>query len=159
MNYYLRAENYRTTIIEKGDELLGQLALIGWTGYKSMVTLPHTTYKIEHANFWGTRYEIEKDGIKIGGIRTNWKGEILINLTDSDHQPVQFKMKYRGFFNFRFEVWVNEKHHLLTLHPERNWFKTNYRVDVHDSNYSPFPITDLMAIIAYGTKIFSQNSG
>jgi len=159
MNYYLRAENYKTTIIEKGNEVLGRLGLIGWVGFKGRITLPDTTYKIEHANFWGTRYKIEKDGKKIGEMRTNWKGAVLIKLTDSDHQPVQFKMKHRGFFNFRFEVWVNEKFHLLTLHPETNWFKTNYRVEVHDSNYSPFPITELMAIIAYGTKIFNQNNG
>ena len=67
-------------------------------------------------------------------------------------------MKNRGFFNFRFEVWVNEKYHLLTLHPEGYWFRTHYRVVIHDSNYSPFPITDLMAIITYGTKIFNRKN-
>ncbi len=159
MNYYLRAENYKTTIIEKGNEVLGQLAMIGWTGCKGIVELTDTEYEIAHANFWGTRYEILKDGRNIGEMTTNWKGEILINLTDRDHQPVQFKMKYRGFFNFRFEVWVNQQFHLLTLHPESNWFKTHYRVEVHNSNYSPFPIKELMAIIAYGTKIFSRNNG
>ena len=160
MNYYVRAKNYKTTIVEKGNqEVLFQLNHLGWTGCKATAQLPNTQYLMEHANFWGTRYKIVKDSKRIGELRTNWKGEILFHLKDKDYQPIKFKMKYKGFFNFCFEVWVNETHHLMTLYPESNWFKTNYRAVVHDIAYDPFPMDELMAIIAYGTRIFKQHQG
>lgn len=160
MSYYLRARNHKTTTVEKGNkEILFDLNRSGLTGCKATAQLPNTHYEMEHANFWGTRSKIIKDGNQIGYLKINWKGEILFTLKDKDYQLIQFKMKYKGFFNFQFEVWVNEKYHLMTLYPESNWFKTNYRTVVHEVGYDPFPIDELMAIIAYGVRVFKYNQG
>ena len=104
---------------------------------------------MEHANFWGSHYNIIKDGSRIGEVTKNWKGERLIHLKDKDYQPIQFQMKYKGFLTFQFEVWVNEKYHLMTLIPKKDSVKTYYQIIVHDIAYNPFPINELMVIIAY----------
>ena len=137
MDYYVRAKNYNTTILEKGDkEVLFQLKHSRLTGRKAIAQLANTRYEMEHANFWGSRYNIVKDGSHIGEVTKNWKGEMLIHLKDKDYQPIQFKMKYKGIFNFQFDVWVNEKYHLMTLYPEKDSSKTYYRLTVHDISTS-----------------------
>jgi len=150
MVYYLKVSNYKTTTIQKEDkEVVFQLKHNGLINRKAIAQLANTRYEMDHANFWGSRYNIVKDGSYIGEVTRNWKGEMLIHLKDKDHQPLQFKMKYKSFFNFQFEVWVNEKYHLMTLYPKHNSIKNYYRMEVHDIAYAPFPINELMAIIAY----------
>lgn len=150
MNYYLKASNYQTTTLEKEDkEVVFQLKHSRLTGRKAIVALPSARYEMEHANLWGSRYNIVKNDSRIGEVTRNWKGDIFIHLKDKDHQPIQFKMKYKGFLNFQFDVWVNEKYHLMTAYPEKDSSKTYYRLTVYDIAYNPFPITELMAIIAY----------
>ncbi|MFK7979755.1 MAG: hypothetical protein AB8G86_07215 [Saprospiraceae bacterium] len=150
MTYYLKASNYQTTTLEKEDkEIIFQLKHSHLTSRKAIAELPDTRYEMEHANFWGSHYNIVKDGSRIGEVTKNWKGEILIHLKDRDYQPIQFKIKYKGVLNFQFEVWVNEKYHLMTLSPKKDSAKTYYRLTVHDIAYNPFPIKELMAIVAY----------
>jgi len=150
MNYYLKASDYTTTTLENEDkEVLFQLKHSHAISRKTIVQLPNTRYELEHANFWGSRYKIIKDGKHIGKVVRNWKGEMLIHLKDRDHQPLQFKIKYKGLFNFQSEVWVNGKYHLMTLFPEKSTFKNYYRLTVYDIAFNPFPIDELMAIIAY----------
>jgi len=150
MNYYLRPSNYKTTTVENGNkEVLFQLKHSGLTDRKAITQLPNTHYEMEHANFWGSRYNIVKDGNHIGEATRKGRGERLIHLKDKDYQQIQFKLQQKNFFNFQFEVWVNEKYHLMTLYPENNSSKTHYRMEVHDIAYAPFPIIELIAIIAY----------
>ncbi len=150
MNYYLRASNYKTTTLEKEDkEVIFQLKHSGLTNRKTIAQLPNTRYEMEHANFWGSRYNIIKDGSRIGEVTKNWKGEMLLHLKDRDYQPIQFKIKSKGVLNFQFQVWVNEAYHWMTLYPEKDSPKTYYRLTVHEIAYAPFPLHELMVIIAY----------
>jgi len=109
-------------------EVVFQLKHNGLIGRKAIAQLPTTLYEMEHANFWGSRYNIIKDGSHIGAVSRNWSGERLIHLKDKDHQPIQFKLKQQSFFNSP---------------------KTHYRIKVYEIAYAPFPINELMAIIAY----------
>jgi len=151
MEYYLRVSNYKTTTIENGDkEVIFQLKHSGLSSRKAIAQLPNARYEMEHGNFWGSRYTIIKDDSRIGEVTRNWKGEMIIHLKDKDYQSIQFKLKYKSFFKFPLEVWINEAYHLMTLYPEKNSFKTHYHAVVHEVAYAPFPVDELMAIIAYG---------
>jgi len=110
MDYYLKVSNYTTTTIEKENkEVVFQLKHNGLIGRKAIAQLPTTLYEMEHANFWGSRYNIIKDGSHIGAVSRNWSGERLIHLKDKDHQPIQFKLKQQSFliFNLTFGLMIN----------------------------------------------------
>ena len=116
-------------------------------------------YFIEKENIWGSQFRVSKNGERIGNFHYNWGGRVNIDLVDGDGKLFQVNLKYRGFFNTRFEVYLDNNIHLFTMRAYYERFRMCYDVEVHRRPDINFSIDELMGLLTYGAQFYMRASG
>ena len=159
MTYFLRAVDYRHYAIEQAGKVLADLNYKSWTHSRAEVIFPNSHYTFEKDDFWGSRIKIIKNGMLIGLIKSNWKGQVLIELKGGFNFPVTFLMRHRGFFNTRFEVY-SEEIPILNLHAKHAWIRAHYEIELLNVKDLPLPLEELLGILAFSGRFHNaMNSG
>ena len=118
-----------------------------------------SSYKIEKANVWRTRFDILKNGKLTGNCKYNWNGSMNIHLKDEKGKPFQLNMKYRGFWKPRFAVLLDENIHILTMHGRYRGFNVEWNVEVHHRPNVDFSIEEIIGLLGYGARCYQDTSG
>ena len=159
MTYFLRSLDYKNIAIEYGKEVLSKLTFKGWTCSNARIHFPDVDYTFEKSNFWGTEYTIFRNGLPFGQVTVNWKGHILINLREEYKKPINLVLKYRGFWEGRMEVFLNEQP-ILNMHSKSDWTKAHYDIELlEEEAIIPYPMEELLGILAYGAYLFRRIQG
>ncbi|WP_421877959.1 hypothetical protein [Marinoscillum sp.] len=120
----------RTYVLSKGNKPLGVLKFPKWYSSNAIIELRHEKIEVKQKGFWGTSFEIKKNGLTIGTITSNWKSQLKIQLKDLNKRNREFMLKAKGVFKIHYDITDEQKKTVFTLHTISSWtkFKNDYEV-------------------------------
>ncbi len=99
------------------DQALLNVLYPKWHKSNCFFSLQDHQYEIEPANFWGTRYQVKKDGQIIAEVKGSM-GKYRI----TTNQPVgEYLLTRKGFWKTRYELEDTSKKILITYEPHNGW--------------------------------------
>ena len=153
MTYFLRFIDNKNMVIELGNKVLTKLTYSSRFSSKAYIKFADYAYIFNGENNLDNQIKIHKNGIKIGTINGNRRGDVFLDIQEAFKKPMHLVMAYKGVFKPKKEVFLNG-HHILTLNSKYTLTKSNYEVAFHVSTEKiPYPIEELLGILAYGAKV------
>jgi hypothetical protein len=111
-------------------------AIITEVVYKSMFSskvhfnIGENEYEINPNNIWETKFDLLKNGVDIGDIVYNWKGEVVLKLKNRIAMTKYFLLKNISILSTSFILKDYLTNELWTLKPVWNWkgLNTNFEI-------------------------------
>jgi len=176
MNYFIRSHKRRNFTLEKDGVTLFEVNFPSWAKTEATIQTAEATYYLKKRKWYSRSFTIIRNRMAIGEISSNWKGHFLFKLSattakeaafvpsnlDMDNanmnwqgkEMVTYTMKNKGMFKPKLVIYKNkEPRPMLTLHTEKNWFKVNYRIDIHYPDRAILPIEELLGLFGFGAVL------
>lgn len=137
---------------------LGKLDYANWFSIKAEIALPDgKKYEIAPTSLFQTSVAITADGVQLGKLKFNWKGQIVINLENGQ----SYIYKRVGFLSSHFGLFNESEHELVTLkqHFQLSTFSFNYTIET-DDNYAEGRDAYFVLLLVHCANYFhSMHSG
>lgn len=176
MDYFIRSEKKRNFSLEESGVTIAVANFPSWAKTEANIQLGQITYLFKKKKWYSQKYLIIRNRIPIGEISSNWKGHLFFKLQaaaakTADYVPsnmdidasavdwrgkevITYTMKHKGFFKNRLEIFQNkDPRSILTMHAEKDWFKVNYRIELHYLDSIHFPIEELLGLFGFGAVL------
>ncbi len=176
MSYFIRGQKKRNFVVEEDGISLFEANFPSWAKTEANISLAQANYTIKKKKWYSQKYLIIRNRIPIGEISSNWKGHLFFKLKaaaakEADYVPsnmdidakevdwrgkevITYTMKNKGVFKTRLELFYNkDPRSMLTMYTETNWFKVNYRIDLHYPDRIHFPIEELLGLFGFGAVL------
>ncbi|GAB3692387.1 hypothetical protein GCM10027592_11280 [Spirosoma flavus] len=145
-------------LLDAQQSLVTHFQYESWFSSTGSASLDNKTVTIKPRNFWHSAFDVLLDDVDKGDIMFNWKGNILIRLQNTSDKWVNYRLKTRGFWEFRFVLEDEQQTPLLQLIPSFKWSQMgyNYQIDFTDT-FSPAVNSDLITLLlacGYGTNLY-----
>jgi hypothetical protein len=135
--------------IINGNWELAQLQFEKWYSHKAIATYRAQRIEIRPTGFWGTKYEIIRNGREIGTIAFNWTGTTALRLKDTHGDLHQFTFKPTGTFKLRFEMYNEKDDLVLTMNADSKWYDMGMSFSVEKTEHEP-PFDEVEFLIYCG---------
>lgn len=141
------------TLVEESRDV-AQLKYKNWLSSTAIVSIDDRVIEIKPKNIWHSKNIISIDGTKVGTIRTNWKGHIIIERQHEDTTK-RWTLKNKGFMKYVFKLYDEQNDVVLTLESAMNWKKLSYqyRIELLDTGYDIDFIKELVIYCGYGINM------
>ncbi|WP_461089227.1 hypothetical protein [Spirosoma gilvum] len=160
MNFQLSstASNGSFDLIDGQEVFVTHFQYENWFSSEGNASLQHDQVTIKSRNFWHSAFDVFVNGIDKGDITFNWQGHILIRLVEQSGLSKNYRLKSKGFWDFRFVLEDEQHMELLQLIPKFRWNKLsyNYGVDFAET-YNPVTNPDLIILLlacGYGANLY-----
>ncbi|GAB4050746.1 hypothetical protein [Spirosoma litoris] len=160
MNFQLvsTTSNGSFDLIDNQEVLITHFQYENWFSSTGSAHLQHDLITIKPRNFWHSAFDVLINGIDKGDITFNWQGHILLHLEEQTGLQKNYRLKAKGFWEFRF-VLEDEQHvELLQLIPKFKWSKLAYNYGVEFAEgFDPTTNTDLLVLLlacGYGANLY-----
>ncbi|WP_080058675.1 hypothetical protein [Spirosoma aerolatum] len=160
MNYQLSstASNGSFDLIDNKEVLITHFQYENWFSSSGTASFQQDQITIKSRNFWHSAFDVLINGVDKGDITFNWQGHILIRLEEQSGITKNYRLKSKGFWDFRFVLEDEQHMELIQLIPKFRWNKLayNYGVDFAET-FTPAINTDLIALLlacGYGANLY-----
>jgi hypothetical protein len=126
-------------------------------------TLTDDKYEIKASNAWQSKFDIFKNGIDIGDIDYNWKGEIIIRLKNYDSMTKHFILKCTNIFTMVFSLKDFLTNKLWSIKPQWEWKSFNYsfyitREEGFEEEENKVNETELLVAAIYASILYLRTA-
>jgi len=141
-------------ITDTSNQTIGQLTFESWMNSNANAELNTESVTFKKADFWGMRYAVMQNHQKIAIIKLTGMGYLKI-----EYDGQTYKLKYRGFMNYRYELQDESGTALMVLRPTFRWktFKSDYSIDVVNPFLKIEKQQILMTLCGFGLAIKTRN--
>ncbi|PHN08271.1 aminotransferase [Flavilitoribacter nigricans] len=131
-----------------------------WFSTKASARYRSQDIRIQAKDFWGSKYMILKNKKEIGEISFNWKGHVVIKLTDTDGVDHEYVMKGKGMWKLRFEIFDENEDLVLSMFSINKWNKLNldYRIEKTEHE-PPFDEHEFLLYCGYAANLYVARMG
>ncbi|MCD6062342.1 MAG: hypothetical protein K0R82_253 [Flavipsychrobacter sp.] len=126
MKYTIRGNRNKGFVItDEHDQSYGRVDYTNWFSRKAVISLStQENYEIVPSGFWQTSFDILKSEHKVGEIRMNWRGNMIL-----DVQEKSYMLKRSGFWQRQLELSSNQEE-IASIRQTYEWTKLGYSFDV-----------------------------
>ena len=157
MRYHFKIASNSCLEISYGDQVISSFTW-KWRSLEPVqipTNSPEDTLSVR-CNGQG-HYWIYRNGVEAGKIEYDWSSKTTIHLTDDNGVPFTLLFHEKGF-NPRYEVYVNEDSHLLTIHRAfLQWDESYHEITIHNETLCTFPMDGLIGLLIYCKYSFPYN--
>ena len=128
----------------------------GFFSGKASADLAGSSFAIQPKNMLHTKYDVLLDETVIGGIKYNWKGQILIDLMGKSGLEHTFILKSKGFWKQRYVLFNAIEEQELVLKPDTKFLsaKHNYDVEMLGPEMSDVDVFKLVLCCAFAVNLY-----
>ncbi len=144
----------------KGNWEILELKYEKWFSSKAATRYRSQEIRIQAKDFWGSKFAILKNRKEIGDISFNWKGQVVVRLTDADGESHQYFMKGKGVWKLRFEVYNEADKLVLTMKSINKWNKLNIDYQIEKTDHEPpFDEHEFLLYCGYAANMYVARMG
>ena len=143
-------------IIEKESKKILELKYKNWFSSSANTEFEDNKIEIRPKNIWNSKFDIYKNNLDKGDIIFNWKGNIIIRLSDEKNTEKSFLLRARGFWNQQFELTDEQDNLIFVLKPSMNWKKLSYNYDIQNlsNTYEEITLVELAIYCGFGANLY-----
>ncbi len=148
MNYTVKGEHNRHfELFDANNNSLGKLDYTSWFSIRSAIVMQSgKTYEIAPANVFQTSIQLNEGDTKLGSLKFNWKGQIIISMENGK----TYTFKRVGFFHSHFGLFTEHDQEIVILnqHFKLSEFSFNYTIET-DDNYTEGKDVQILLLMVY----------
>ena len=141
-------------LLQKDEHPLYVVEYKNWFSGEATTNFDGNDYEIRAANFWQSQFDVFRNETLIGKISFNWKGEIIIALTNMDGLENELLFKYKGVWKFRFILSERSGNELLAMASSWSHMKYHYDISVADGLFPENQTKELLLICGYSANLY-----
>lgn len=142
--------------IEKNNKTVLELKYKNWFSSSALTEFNNTPIEIKAKNIWGNKFDIYKNKIDKGDIIFNWKGDVIIRLTDSDNNEQLWLLKSKGLLKQTFQLSNENGELMIVFKSSMNWskFNFNYEIEFLNEDLKDSELIELILYSCYGINLY-----
>ncbi|GAB2559868.1 hypothetical protein [Spirosoma areae] len=145
-------------LLDANGTLVTHFQYENWFSSRGSASVYKDRITIKPRNFWHSAFDVLINEADQGDITFNWQGHILIKLQSRAGHTTNYRLKTKGFWDFRFVLEDEQKMPLLQLEPTFQWSKLAYNYGVAFSDtFTPTPDPNLIVLLlacGYGANLY-----
>lgn len=143
-------------IKNENDERVLELIYSNWFASNAKTSYKSNNIEIKPKNFWASKFDILKNELDIGDLTFNWKGDVVIQLTNSEQTENNYLLRAKGFWKMAFELLDGNEVKILSLRPNFNWKKVGYDYEIELANNveNQEEIMELLIFSGFGANLY-----
>jgi hypothetical protein len=125
--------NYINDAFQLSDlegRFMGKLEYEKWGSQKASGTTQYAEFfDFKPVGFWQSQISVRRDGNEIASLKTNWKGNIIIDIKGNDIEQ-DYLLKTVGFWKTHFTLQDRFSNDIIALKPHIKWNSGHYDYEV-----------------------------
>ena len=146
---YTNSKEY--VLMSAEETFLGSLKFEKWSSTKAQITTQYGEFfDVASENFWSTTIGIKKNDTTYAQLKMNWKGQIVIDLTDNG-KGVDYVLKSNSIWKKQYVLQDRDENELLIINADYKWSKWDYEFNISVNPEFTNVVDETLVLIAtYG---------